>query len=267
MGSAVVSEAGRPERRDRQFVTALARGLDILRCFKPGDRYLGNQEIARRTGLPKATVSRLTYTLTELGYLRCSRPLAAYCLGAGVLSMGYSMVAQLDVRRVARPLMQALAEHTGLSVSLGMRDRLSMVYLDTYRNASTFTVQLEVGSPIPVAVTSMGRAYLCGLREPERKALLDRIRRAEGPEWPRVRKGIEQARRDHEALGFCFSLGDWRKEIHAVAAPLVPADDSEVLVFSCSGASFQLGRERLEKEIGPRLLNLVGNVRSAMTYP
>ena len=54
---------------DRQFVVALSRGLDVLRCFRASDPMLGNQEIAARTGLPKPTVSRLTHTLTRLGYL------------------------------------------------------------------------------------------------------------------------------------------------------------------------------------------------------
>lgn len=258
-------DASPSARDDRQFVTALARGLEVLRCFGPGDRDLGNQELARRTGLPKPTVSRLTHTLTHLGYLRHA-PGSGYRLGAAVLSLGYSMVAQMDVRRVARPLMQALAEHAGVSVNLGIRDRLSMIYLDTYRSAATFTVQLEAGSRIPLAVTSMGRAYLCGLAEPDRRALLDQIRRAEGSEWSRVKRGIERALRDHAEHGFCTSLGAWREEIHAIAAPLV-TDDGEPIVFSCSGAAFQLARERLEGEIGPRLLNLVGNVRSAMAYP
>jgi len=113
----------------------------------------------------------------------------------------------------------------------------------------------------------MGRAWLCGLREADRREQLDLIRKAEGREWPRVKKGIEQALRDHADRGLCFSLGDWRPEIHAVAAPLPPSAEGDVLVFSCSGASFQMGREKLTQEIGPRLLNLVGNVRTAMTNP
>ena len=55
---------------DRQFATTLARGLEVLRCFTPLEPLLGNKEISVRTGLPKPTVSRLTYTLTKLGYLR-----------------------------------------------------------------------------------------------------------------------------------------------------------------------------------------------------
>jgi len=248
---------------DRQFVTALARGLELLRAFGPGDRWLGNQELARRTGLPKPTVSRLAHTLTSLGYLRHSRAQEQYALGTAVLSLGYSLLATMDVRRVARPLMQALAEHAGVSVNLGVRDRLAMIYLDTYRSASTLAVQLESGSRIPLASTSMGRAYLCGLPEPERRGLLEQLRQEAGAGWPPVKRAIDLALRDQRRTGLCFSLGDWRKEIHAVAAPLLTGD-GEVLVFSASGPAFQVGREKLEREIGPRLKNLVDNVRSAL---
>src|SRR3974390_1508456 len=99
----------RPRATDRQFVTALGRGLDVLRLFRAEDAPLGNQEIARRTGLPKPTISRLTYTLTQLGYLNYDRKLGVYSLGGGVLALGYVALANLDVRRVARPLMQELA--------------------------------------------------------------------------------------------------------------------------------------------------------------
>ena len=267
LASATVATVTAPRAaKDRQFVTALARGLELLRCFGPGDRWLGNQELARRTGLPKPTVSRLAHTLVVLGYLRHSRAQEQYALGAAVLSLGYSALAQMDVRRVARPLMQALAEHAGVSVNLGVRDRLGMVYLDTYRSASSFAVRLEAGSRIPLASTSMGRAYLCGLAGPERAALLAQVRQEEGRRWAEVKRGIDRALRDHRRAGLCFSLGDWRPEVHAVAVPFVPDGEGEVLVFSASGAAFQVGRERLEQEIGPRLKNLVDNVRSALTY-
>ena len=64
---------------DPNFVTALARGLELLRAFRPGDTLLGNQEFVRRTGFPKATVSRLAGTLVSLGYLRYDEALGV-CL-------------------------------------------------------------------------------------------------------------------------------------------------------------------------------------------
>src|SRR5690606_5452262 len=60
---------GEAVREDRQFVTALARGLEVLSCFRASNVALGNQDIARLCRLPKSTVSRLTTTLTRLGYL------------------------------------------------------------------------------------------------------------------------------------------------------------------------------------------------------
>jgi DNA-binding IclR family transcriptional regulator len=254
------------QQKERKFVTALARGLEMLSCFHAGDRFLGNNQLAERTGLPKSTVSRLTYTLTEMGYLRYSPSLNKYRLGTAVLSLSYSLLGQMDVRRIARPLMQALAEHTQAAVNFGVRDRLSMVYIDTYRNASTYSVQLDVGSQISIATSSMGRAYLAAIPEEERAAVMEQIRESDVQNWPQVKEGIDRAVAEYHEKGYCLSLGDWRKEVHAIAVPLVPEDGAEVMVFSCSGASFQLRQQVMEEDIGPRLLNLVGNVRTALSH-
>ena len=69
-------------RQDRHFVTALARGLDLLACFRSSDRLLGNQELAQRCKLPRSTVSRLSYTLTQLGYLQYEQSAGKYRLGS-----------------------------------------------------------------------------------------------------------------------------------------------------------------------------------------
>src|SRR5205085_8886476 len=95
---------------DRKFVTALGRGLDVLRCFGPRDRWLANQEIAARTGLARPTVSRLVYTLTQLGFLRPAHSPRKYALGSAAVSLGYSALTQIDIRRAARPLLHALSQ-------------------------------------------------------------------------------------------------------------------------------------------------------------
>lgn len=249
----------------RKFVEALARGLEVLSCFHPSDHYLGNQEISKRTKLPKSTVSRLTFTLADLGYLNFSKTNNKYCLGNAVISLGYAKLAQMDIRRISRPLMQALAEHTQASVNLGIRDQLNMIYIDTYRNTSTFTVQLDVGSQIPIATTSMGRAYLCALHEDERTKLMDQIKSSDEQIWPTIKDGITKAMAEFREFGYCTSLGNWRTEVHAIAVPLI-LDDGTIMVFSCSGASFQLSRQLIESDIGPRLINLVGNVRTALSF-
>ncbi|MFW2368901.1 MAG: IclR family transcriptional regulator [Desulforhopalus sp.] len=253
-------------QKERKFVTALARGLDVLKCFGAGDPFLGNNQIAERTGLAKSTVSRLSYTLCEKGYLEYVAEHNKYRLTTSVISLGYASLAQMDVRRIARPLMQALAEHTQASVNFGVRDRLNMVYIDTYRNASTYAVHLNVGSEIFIGTTSMGRAYLAALSEESREELKAEIRQTDRENWPHIKKGIDQAVTEYRELGYCLSLGDWRPESHAIAVPLVPVDGSEVMVFSCSGAAFQLTAQIIKEDIGPRLLNLVANVKTALMH-
>ncbi|MFT5787693.1 MAG: DNA-binding IclR family transcriptional regulator, partial [Ascidiaceihabitans sp.] len=80
------------EEKDRNFITALARGLDILRCFRPNEIELTNQDFAQRTGLPKPTVSRLTHTLCVLEYLVLDARTGTYRLGAGVLKLGFGVL-------------------------------------------------------------------------------------------------------------------------------------------------------------------------------
>jgi DNA-binding IclR family transcriptional regulator len=247
---------------DRKFVSALARGIEVLRAFGPRDVWLTNQEIARRTGLAKPTVSRLAYTLTRIGQLRYSDATNKYALGGAAFSLGLCALGQLDIRRIARPLMQALSEQTRAAVHFSVRDRLDMVLIDTYRTSESFVV--DIGSRVPMAATSMGRAYLCALPDVQRRRITEELRAFHGDEWPQVRKGLEQAYRDHEEHGYCLGLGDWRREVHAIAVPFVPLDGWEPLVFGCSGAAFQLDGDVLKNHVAPRLLTLVGNIRSTL---
>jgi DNA-binding IclR family transcriptional regulator len=256
------AEAG----KDRQFVTALARGLELLRCFKAGERYLGNQDLVKRTGLPKATVSRLAYTLTKLGYLSYAKHLGKYQLGTGVLSLGHVLLSNHDVRQVARPFMQELAEYCQASVALGSRDRLAMVYLENSRSTSTVALRLNIGSRIPIATTAMGRAILCGLPERERSFLMDHIRQRNEADWPRIKSGIEQGLKDYQDHGFVMSAGEWQKDVNAVGVPVTVGEGAGVLAFNCGGPAFQLRRQMLEEDLGPRLVQVVKNVEAALDH-
>src|SRR3546814_12172892 len=88
-----------------------------------------------------------------------------YMLASGVLGLGYSMLANLDVRNLARPAMQELAEYSRVSVAIGVRDRLGMISVETCRSSARVTLRLDVGSRIPIATTSMGKAPFCGCSE------------------------------------------------------------------------------------------------------
>ncbi|MDQ0138065.1 DNA-binding IclR family transcriptional regulator [Neorhizobium galegae] len=248
--------------KDRQFVEALAKGLQLLRAFRQGDLELSNQDFVSRVGLPKATASRLTYTLSKLGYLSYNSRTGGYRLDAPAMSLGYTYLAGVGIRRLAKPSMQALADHAGAPVALGAKDHLSMVYLECCRSANAITLAIEVGAHIKLASSSLGRAYIAGLPPVERNLLLDQLADHEGPDWPALSDGIAEAMESYEKFGYCLSVGNWKSDVNSVGVPYRPKDGSPVLAFNCGGPSFLLDRDRLTDDIGPRLVAMVRDLEN-----
>ena len=248
---------------DKQFATTLARGLEILRCFTPEAPTLGNKDLASKTGLPKPTISRFTYTLSRLGYLRADRISSKYQLGAAVLSIGYPVLATNVLRQVARPAMRELADYAGGSVSMGVRDRLNIVYVETSRSSAKPSRQLsDIGLSQPIAATAIGRAYMAALTPAEREALLNEIRVKAPADFERYHRRMLQSIGEFERYGFCTSYGDLRREVHAVGAPLrLPS--GELVVFNCALLAFQLKPGQIKSEIGPRLVAMVRSLATA----
>lgn len=261
------SEMKRPGRKpatDRNFVVALSRGLDVLRAFRPSDGLLGNQEIAARTNLPKPTVSRLTYTLTKLGYLTQVPRFEKYQLAPAAMALGYAALANIGLRHLSDPFRDQLMRETGGAVAVGARDRLSMIYFGQSRSELTVGVLLDVGSRVPIATSAMGRAYLWALPEDERAALMREIREHVGSDWPRIRAGIERAGETVAKYGFAMSAGEWHADIHAVGVALKLNDGTGPYAFNCGAPAFKFSEERLLNDIGPRLVAMVRDIEVAL---
>ncbi|NEX60771.1 IclR family transcriptional regulator [Noviherbaspirillum galbum] len=260
---ALARTAGRGNaKEDRHFVTALARGLEILSCFRSGEKLLGNQELSERARLPKSTVSRLTYTLTKLGYLQYVEDMGKYRLGTASLALGSAMLSRLDIRQYARPYMQELADFSRTSVSLGMRDRLSMIYIENCRSQAALTLRLDVGARIPIAITAMGRAYLAVTSAAERSDILERVRELDDMKWPAIVDGVNRAVEEYHTLGCCTSFGDWQPDVNAIAVAFKPDNGSSILSINCGGPAFNLSPEYLLGEVKPKLLELVERLKA-----
>lgn len=253
------------EGSDRQFVTALARGLEVLRCFRSGEERLGNQQLAERCGLPKSTVTRLTYTLTKMGYLHHDLTSGRYRLGMAALGIGGSTLARLEVKEKSRTVLQAVAQSTGLQLSLGVRDDLAMLYVDTFHGNSIVTLQLNVGSRIPIGTTAMGKACLAGMDEISRRNILARIRALDPVNWPKINAGIQQAVADLAEQGCCGSFGDWRAEVHGIGIPLCLGNALPDMVITAAGPAMTRSRESYMAEVRPLLIAAVQEIKQRLS--
>jgi DNA-binding IclR family transcriptional regulator len=259
--SAVTAET----KADRHFVNALGRGLELLACFRHGDRMLGNQDLARACGLPKSTVSRLTNTLTKLGYLVYVEDSAKYSLGTATLSLGSAMFARLDIRKLAHPLMQELADFSQCMVTLGTRDRLSMLYIDVARGSSAVTLSLDMGSRINIATTAIGRAYLTAVTERERNEIVERVcELAPEERWSEIRAGVARAQNDIRELGVCCSFGEWQKDVNAIAVPVRPGGGLPPMPINCGAPSYIVSKEFLMEKVRPRLIKLANDLETSL---
>ncbi|MBO9479522.1 IclR family transcriptional regulator [Shimia sp. R11_0] len=252
---------------DRQFVTALSRGLDVLRCFRPRDRAgLSNRDIAARTGLPNSTISRLTYTLLQTGYLLYDDQTGRYRIGVPALSLGFACLGSMPIRDAAKEHMQRLADYAGdgVQVALGARDDHTVTYLACARaEIGMMSLQLGVGSRISLARSAMGRAYIAGCKAEERAEILEALALHHGPErWPAILEGINAAAEDIAQKGFYVNYGHWHPGVHSVAVPFPTSSDANPdMALNLGGPAHSLTRERMENDLGPRLLEMANALR------
>lgn len=259
-----LDEGGAEDKPGRQFITALARGLDVLRAFRVKDLPLSNQELARRTGLPRPTISRITYTLTELGFLNYHERFGCYELGGGALVLGHVARSNFDTIEKVRPAMMRMAEKSGANVGFGTRDRLNMIYLETCQGPSRVGLRLEVGSRIPIISTAMGRAYLAAASEEDLRPLLAQLRRKYRDNVDEVTQSVEMARGEINRYGFCISAGDWQDDIHGIAVPISAPELGGVFVVNCGGPSYLLPKRQLINEVGPALVETAQEIATVL---
>lgn len=248
---------------DAAFATTLAKGLVVLEAFEAGAPMLGNMELSARTGIPRPTVARLTHTLAELGYLRYDQELARYSLGARALRMAHPLLAGMQFRQVARPMMQDLAQSVHGTVSLGLLDGTAMIYVETARSGDVGPHVPDIGMPIPVILTAMGRAAAAILPAPEAALLEQRMKTDDAELWSAWRDKYRAGIRQCADRGFCTCFGEYMASIHAVAAPLFHARDrKQSFSINCGIPAFRLQPGQLESEIGPRIRALAASIRA-----
>jgi DNA-binding IclR family transcriptional regulator len=246
------------------FASTLANGLAILGCFSGGEPWLGNKDIAQRLGLSKPTVSRLTFTLIALGYLRRDRQTGKYQLGPAVLSLGYPLLSQLTIRQIAAEDLLDLARYAHGPVSVGARDRLQVVYVETSQGKETNATKPGIGSTRPLLRTAIGRALLHAHGDAERMFIEHRLQQAMPQEWETYEVGLKEAYRQIDRLGFCIVAGDWRPTLAAVAVPMKHPVMGMQLAFNLTVPSYATNEEQLTRDLGPRLVELVRRIEQKL---
>lgn len=234
--------------------SVLDRAARVLGAFQVEDRELGVSELARRTGLAKSTVARLTDELARLGFLE--RQSAAFRPGLALFELGQLAATPKELRKRALEVMSDLRIATGQTIHLAVLDRAEVVYIAILRGLQTPTLPSRVGGRLPAHATAVGKAMLA-FAGPD--ALEDQLARGltmVGPqtitEEETLRGELEQItrarvsyEREESAPGSC-----------CVASPVFDSGGSLSAAISASGTSSHLDVERVAPAVHTAALAL-----------
>jgi IclR family transcriptional regulator, pca regulon regulatory protein len=205
---------------DPNFMTSLARGLDVIRGFSREKRYMSIAQLSHKTGIPRASVRRCLYTLRELGYVECADG-RHYSLRPKLLGLGHAFLSSTPLVVTAQSFLDRVSDAVGESCSLATMDGEDILYLARSVTSRIISVTLNVGSRLPAHCTSIGHVLLAGLPPrqleeflagAELRAFTERTITSR----PRLREQLEQVRaQDYAIADQLMELG-----VRSIAVPV-----------------------------------------------
>ncbi|GAF60319.1 LOW QUALITY PROTEIN: transcriptional regulator, IclR family [Psychrobacter sp. JCM 18903] len=204
------------EENDRQFVTALGRGLSLLAAFEHDNR-LTHQQLCQMTDLPKATITRLIHTLTTLGFYRLTEH-GQYQLGSSAVRLSATAWSRHDMIAAAEPLLRQFASENEVSVNVATEVEGEMRYHACCRSPARLSVNLQVGSAVPVARTAIGRAFYATSTQARQAVIIKNLQEQLSTEdYDHAQTALASAAEHYEKYGYTISDGEFSNDILAVA--------------------------------------------------
>ncbi len=216
-----------------EFVQSLDRGLAVIRAFNADNPELTLSDVARATGLNRASARRFLHTLVELGYVRTDGRL--FALRPKILELGYAYLSSLSLPEVALPHLEQLVEKVHESSSVSVLDGDEVVYIARVPTRRIMRIAIAVGTRFPAYATSMGRVLLAGQSDDWldgyfATAPLKRITDRTIADAKRLRTELRRIRRD----GYAVVDQELEDGLRSIAAPIHDGDGRVVAAVNLS---------------------------------
>ncbi len=231
---------------DLYLVPAVDRALNILFLLRDKNSDMSTIEIADEIGLNRSTVHKLALTLYHHGILERNSVTKRYSLGIALVSLGQTVLKNLDIRRAAEPYLRELVEYAKETAVLSILRGTKVVIADAIEPKSIHRVVPIVGDITPATATSNGKAILAWLPEHQ----VDRIIQTEG--FPALSKKSITDPEDFAAelttirkRGFATDIEEFYKGLCAVSAPLFNSELHAIGTLSVLGPAYRMAEKDL----------------------
>lgn len=219
-----------------QTITAIERATDVLTLFaESGEATLGVTEIAQALGLSKAVVYRILTSFRAKGFVEFDEATRRYALGPRVLHLGLAYMNRLDVRSLARPVLERLSRETDETATLSLRTGSTRVYVDQVTPDRDVKMVVQLGQQVPLHAGASSKAFLAFLGPEEQAEYLarplDRLTKLTVTNPRALQKELAEIRE----RGWAASLGERMDGAGSVAAPILGHDGQPAAVISICG--------------------------------
>jgi IclR family transcriptional regulator, pca regulon regulatory protein len=245
------------------FVTALARGLAVIRAFGTQSKRMSLAEIARRVELPRATVRRSLITLETLGYVETDGK--TFMLTPQVLSLGHSYLMSMPVTRAVRPYLERMSALLNEGSSASILDHDDAVFVARVPVRRVLLATAPVGSRVPAYCTSTGRVLLAAQSDDMIEEYLARIEpHAYTPRTITDRAKIRDAIFEARAVSYSIVEEELDAGAVAISVPIKDAHDRTVAALSVVSHIDRATGEQMVDRFLPHMRDAVKELRSQL---
>jgi IclR family transcriptional regulator, pca regulon regulatory protein len=250
------------------FISSLSHGLSVLEAVADSVGDISLAELAKRVGLKKTSTWRLVHTLVDLGYLHQDAHTRNFRPAPRVLALGYAYFDSLDLKQLSLPFLRELAARHNETVNLAVMDGDELIYVERIRTSQIVSINLHVGSRLPLYSTSLGRALICDMPDEWLKLYMRRI-----ADDPKARKYVEEGGkkllnlvREAREKGYALNDEELAKGLRAISSPIRDRTSEIVAAVCISVPSGRGSVSDLRRNFAPDLLETANRISLALGY-
>jgi IclR family pca regulon transcriptional regulator len=244
---------GGPVPGDPSIMTSLVRGLAVIQAFSRQTTAMTIAQISQKTGIPRAAVRRCLYTLRALGFAD-SEDGRRYVLRPRILALGHAYLSSMPLTQAAQPLLRSISNELKESCSIAILDGDDIVYTARASVTRIMTIDLNVGSRLPAAFTSMGRVLLAYRAQED---LDERLARAAftafTPHTIRDATALRAEIARVRAAGFSVVDQELELGLRSIAVPIMKSDGTAFAAINVGVHASRISVEDLTGRILPLL--------------
>ncbi len=205
----------------RGTIGAVEHAIDLLRCLSEAGSALGTNDIARRIGIHKSSVSRLAATLEKARLIQRDADTGRLSLGMGLVTLAAPVLASFELRDVVRPALEKLAAQTGETASFSVWDGEEAVSIEQVAGSNSVKAFSLPGHRNPAHATAVGKILLAHMGEAKIEAYCGKPLRRFTDTTITTPAALKTELARCRVQRYAINLGEFESDVGAVSAAVL----------------------------------------------